>query len=79
MLDPGASGSVCEPFKNGILPYSPMVLLDVSPVHFQSQMFYELVSLVQVPRAGLLNVGHKPLASQRKILLFMRSFPLVGC
>lgn len=41
-----------------------MNLLDVSPVGFQNQMFLRLVSLLQVLRVGMLDMGLQPLALQ---------------
>ena len=43
LLDAELSQSACEPFKGGnSIPYSPMILLDISPIGFQSQMFWGL-------------------------------------
>lgn len=52
-------------FKIRILvPYSPLGLLDVSPIGFQSQTFWGLISPVQVPEVRVPDVGFKPHASQ---------------
>lgn len=56
-----------EPFKSNI-SLDDMVLLDVSPIGFQSWIFWELILLVQVPRVEVSNVGHKPLAPQGAVL-----------
>lgn len=57
-----------EPFKSGIsVPYSPWILLDVSPIGFQSQMFERLVSQVQVSRVGVLMLGMNPLTPQEEV------------
>lgn len=53
-LGPRGSESVCEPFKSGSsVLYSPLGLLDVSLIGFQSEMFWGIVSLMQVPRVGV--------------------------
>ena len=41
-----------------------MLLLDISTIGFQSQIFWELITLVQIPRLEVPDVGHKPLAPQ---------------
>lgn len=52
MLGLRANEYVQEPFESRVsVSYSPLVLLDVSATGFQSQMFWELVFLVQIPRA----------------------------
>ena len=52
-------------FKGGIsIPYIPLVLLDIRHIDFQSQEFKELVSMVQVPRVAMPNVGNKPLIQE---------------
>lgn len=64
-LHPGASISSHEPFKSRISdPHSPMVLLDLSPVGFQSQMFWGVNSPAQVPRLEVPDMGHKPSSPQ---------------
>lgn len=64
-LHPGASISSHEPFKSRISdPYSPMVLLDLSPAGFQSQMFWGLVSPVLVLKAVLPDERYEPFAPQ---------------
>lgn len=61
--------SACEPFKRSIsVSYSPLGLLDVSPVGVQSQMFWGFISLLQFPRIGVLDVGYEPLSPQEKKL-----------
>ena len=55
----------CEPFKSRVLvPHSPLALLDVSPAGFQSQILWELVYLVKVPKAEVPNVGLRPLTPE---------------
>lgn len=62
-LGPGANESVCDPFQSTIyIPYSPIALLDVLPIGFQSQVFQGLISLEQVPRAGVADEKHKAFA-----------------
>lgn len=52
---PGASVSVHQPFKNRVsISYSPMVVLEVSPIGFQCQVLWGFVSLVQLPGLGCL-------------------------
>ena len=66
-LHPGASEPVHEPFKSEVtVSYSPLVLLDIRPIGFQSQIFGGLIFPVQVPRVGGPDVGLKPLASQEE-------------
>ena len=49
------SESPHKPFKSGIsVSYSLMVLLEVKPIGFQSQMFWWLIFLVQFPGLGYL-------------------------
>ena len=71
VLDCQVGESACKSFKSGIsIPYSPLVFLDVSPVGFQSQMFWGLISPVQVPRVGVPDVGHKFLLLREKLCIF---------
>lgn len=50
-LGPRASESVYTPFTSGIcISYGPVDLLDLSPLSFQSQIFWGLIFPVQVPR-----------------------------
>lgn len=68
-----------EPPKGDILiPYSSMVVpRHNKPFGFQSQMFWGLVSLGQVPGVkGLMSIA--PCSSGRSPI-FMRSFLIVGC
>lgn len=53
-----------ETFKSRSISYSPVILLDASPIGFQSQIFWELISQVQVPSIDMPNVGHNPLTPQ---------------
>lgn len=47
VLDPSLSGSVYKPFKNSLsVPHSLLGLLDVSPGGFQSQTFWDFISLL---------------------------------
>lgn len=69
VLDSRANESVHELFKSRIpIPYKPNILLDESPVAFQSQTFWRLVSPEQVPRVGEPDVGHKPFTFQEEVL-----------
>ena len=69
VLDSRANESVHELFKSGIpIPYKPNILLDESPVAFQSQTFWRLISPEQVPRVGEPDVGHKPFTFQEEVL-----------
>ena len=43
---------------------SPMFLLNINLVNFQSQVFWMLFSLMHAPRFGVLSMGYKHLASQ---------------
>lgn len=61
------SGSVHKAFKKNVaVPYGPLGLLDMSPIGSQSQVFWGLLSPVQLPRAGVPDKGHELLASQRE-------------
>lgn len=56
-------------FKRSIsASYCPLGPLVVSPIVFLSQTFWGFISLVQVQRVGMLDVGHKPLPPLRKTL-----------
>ena len=60
--------SACKPIKSGIsIPYSPLVLLDISPVDLQSQMFWGLISSMQVQRVRVPDIGHKSLLLRKKL------------
>ena len=52
------------PFKSRVrVSYSSPALLDTSPAGFQTQMLlWGLIFLVQVPRAGVPDVGLEPLS-----------------
>lgn len=57
VLGPRVSGSACKPFKSGIfISHSPMVLLgsSISPIDFQSQTFWRLISSMKVSGTGCL-------------------------
>lgn len=65
VLVPGMSKSACEPLIGNISDsHSPPVSPDISLFDFQSQCFGGLISLVQILRVGVLDMGHKPLTSQ---------------
>lgn len=62
VLGCGINESEHEPFKSRLsIPHRLLGILDVSFVGFQSQVFCGLISLVQVPRIGVPNAGHKSL------------------
>ena len=47
VLDPWLSGYVYKPFKSSLsIPHSLLGLPDVNPGGFQSQTFWDLISLV---------------------------------
>lgn len=59
------SESPCELFKGGIsVTCRPIVCLGINPIRFQRQIFWELVSLVLVPRVGVPDMWHKSVAPQ---------------
>ena len=67
VLDPWASRSACEPFKSriSIQALAPVILWDISPGVFHSQMFSPvqgLISPVQVSRVTVPDTRCKPLA-----------------
>lgn len=65
VLVPGASQCTCEPFKRNVtVPQSPLGFLNISPIDVPNQMFWGLVSSLQVPRIGMPHVGHQPLTFQ---------------
>lgn len=65
MLDPRASESAHNPFQSTMsAPYSPMIFLDVSLVGSTSQISWEFVSPVQVPRSWVPDMRQKPLTPQ---------------
>ena len=65
MLGLRASEFVSVPFKSGVsVSVSPLALLELSPIDFQSQQLWGLIFLVQVPRVGMLNTGLEPFAPQ---------------
>ena len=62
--------SACKPIKSGIsIPYSPLVLLDISTVDLQSQMFWGLISSMQVQRVRVPDIGHKSLLLRKKLCI----------
>ena len=62
--------SVCKPIKSGIsIPYSPLVLLDISTVDLQSQMFWGLIVPVQVLQDGKPSVGLRSLLFEEDLHL----------
>lgn len=60
------SETACLLFKRGSVSFSTLEPLVVSPVGFLSRIFWELVSLVQTPGAGLPDVGSPPLTLWEK-------------
>lgn len=62
---------VHEPFKSRFyVSYSSVVLLDIIPIGFQSQIFRCLFSLVPDLRVGVSEAGHKLFTAQGKVLYF---------
>jgi len=62
--------AACKPFHNGIsIPYTPLVLLDISTVDLQSQMFWGLISSMQVQRVRVPDIGHKSLLLRKKLCI----------
>lgn len=54
-----------KPFKSGVsVSHSLPTVSDVSPGHFQSQILWGLVCLVQAPRAGESDLEFVPLTTQ---------------
>ena len=63
VLCPWACEILCAPFKSGVsISHSPLGLPKVSPAGLQSQTFWGLIFLVQVPQAGDHDVGFRCLA-----------------
>lgn len=61
-----------------VFPFPTALMLSQKlAVGFQRQLFWGLAFLVQVPRAGVPNVGLEPLTSQRGAACFVISLPLV--
>ena len=55
---PGASECMPEPFKRHLsVRCSPLGVMDVSPIGFQSQGFWRLVCQVQVSKVGVLGAS----------------------
>lgn len=52
-----------------LVPYSPLILLDISPIDFKGQMFWEMIVLLQVPRVKMPDMGHKPLLLREKLYI----------
>lgn len=60
---------MCSTLKSRFsFPYISIVFLNVFPVVFQSQVFWGLVSPMQDPKIGVLNVELESLASQGEVL-----------
>lgn len=55
-----------------------MVPLDLIPVDFQNQVFWELIFLVPDTRVWMPEVGHSPFTLRGKALYFWDPFLLVG-
>lgn len=60
-----------NPLKTEFVSHSPADLMDISLITFQSQTFGELISLVQLPRVRVLEVGYEHLTPQEGLYLFM--------
>lgn len=68
---PRAIKGIHEPFKRGFSVFcSCMVVLEVSPIGFQSLPFRELISLRQDLRVGVPDVEYRPLTTQGKVSYF---------
>lgn len=68
MLCPKAIESACKHFKRGILfPYSILGFLDVSPIVFQSQMFWGLITLMQISRVEVTGWWPNPLFLRKRL------------
>ena len=62
--------SACKPIKSVIsIPYTPLVLLDISPGGLQRQMFWGLISSMQVSRVGVPDIGQKLLLLRKKLCM----------
>ena len=59
-------------------PFSLLHLLNLRPLGFQSQKYWELISAVQVVRFGVPDTGHKPQLPGRSST-FVRSLVPLGC
>lgn len=60
-----------KPLKSHLLVcYSPLNLMDMSPVGFKSQMCWGLVSWVYVLKVGMLEVGYKAFTAQGEVLAY---------
>lgn len=58
-----------KPLKSHFLVcYSPLNLVDMSPVGFKSRMCWGLISWVQVLKVGMLEVGYKAFTPQGEVL-----------
>ena len=69
MLGPEINGSAYNIFKSSFsVCYYPLGLVDVRPIGSQRQMFWELISHVQVLRVGVSDVGYKLFAHQGEAL-----------
>lgn len=65
----GVNGSSHKPFKSRVsFPFSPLFLLNKSPAGFQSQMLWELFSLMQDPGGYGAWCRYKPLAFWGEVL-----------
>lgn len=57
-----------EPFKRRIpVSHSPLGLADMSLTSFGSQMFWRLISRVQVLKVRILDVGSEPLLLKERL------------
>ena len=58
----------CKPFKSGIsIPYTPLILLDISPGGLSKPDVLGLISSTQVPRVQVPDTGHKLLLLRKKL------------
>lgn len=78
MLGPGVNDTAYVSFKKRIsVPYKLFSSWYVSPIGFLLQTFWGFISLIQLPRVGMFDVGHKrfsPLGESPDL----RYFPIVG-
>ena len=62
--------AACKPFHNGIsVPYTPLVLLNISPVGLSKPDVLGLISPMQVPGVRVPDIGHKFLLLRKKLCI----------
>lgn len=62
--------AACKPFHNGIsVPYTPLVLLNISPVGLSKPDVLRLISPMQVPGVQVPDIGHKFLLLRKKLCI----------